>query len=112
MIATNDHLIQFKWFHLKSTTYYLGGYAYTNLKFANGDKFTAGMHRLIMGDEEPYEGWAEEYRVRRYLMSNGKILFKGDVSSGGNKRKTVDHKDGDGLNNTRANLIMLPQVNK
>lgn len=99
-----EYLSRFKWFHLQSLTYELGGYAYTNLKFTNGVKFTAGMHRVILGDLEPYEGWADENLVSRYPMPNGVVLLKGTVRTGGNKRITVDHIDGDGLNNTRANL--------
>jgi hypothetical protein len=98
------YLKRFKWFHMRSTAYDFGGYAYTNLKSSNGLKFTAGMHRLIMGDVEPYEGWAKECGLYRIVMPNGKFLLKGTPRTRGLKGITVDHIDGDGLNNTRANL--------
>lgn len=99
-----EYLNQFRWFHSKSVTNAYTGYAFTNLKFTDGVAFTAGIHRLILGDIEPYEGWATENGVRRYTMPNGLILLKGGNKSGGIKRITVDHIDGDGLNNVRSNL--------
>jgi len=64
------------------------------------------MHRMILGDAP--EDWQTEMTgYFEHKLDNGKIVFVLPLGHTYLRKMTIDHIDGNGLNNTRANLRHL-----
>lgn len=86
-------------------------YARTNINTEVGFKCVE-MHRMVIGDAE--ENWQlpNGYRPLRHELPNGKTIYLVSLEYRKSRQMSVDHKDGNGLNNTRENLRHLSSLDQ
>ena len=94
-----EFLSQYRWIFSGSSR---TSYANTRILTDSGWK-NISMHRMVIGDAE--EAWQiDMIGFVEHKLGNGKTVFILPKSHERLRKLTVDHIDGNGLNNRRANL--------